>query len=385
MTRQKNMRKKIILLLAGFMALIALLWLALPVSMQSALLYQKPGILDYRLFENRTVTAGEACPWTPDADYNAVPISDTAQAEFEKYKTVAFVVARNGKLIHEEYRDNWTDSTISNSFSVAKSIVSLLAGCLVDDGRITVDDPVRNYIPELEDLRDHPILIRHLLTMSSGLDWDESYSSLTSITTKAYYGDNLLELVTALKPADEPGLIHRYKSCDTQLLAIIVERVSGMRISEFASLRLWQPLGAEYDARWSLDKENGLEKAYCCFNATARDFARIGQLVLDSGMFHGERIVSKAYITEAISPALRLTDQDGKTCDYYGYHFWLTGCKGYKVAYARGILGQYIFVVPELNTVIVRLGHERDHNYRNHVPVDAFLYLEEGIRLALEQ
>lgn len=379
------MRRKVIVYASGILILLSALWLLLPGYMQLALIHQKPGILDYRIFSNNIVHTGKGLSWQVDEDYNAIPIEKKAHDEFEKYRTVAFLVIKDGKLLHEEYWDGWSDSTISNSFSMAKSIVSLLIGCLADDGLIAMDDPVHKYIPELQDMKDHPVLIRDLLTMSSGLAWDESYSSLTSITTKAYYGNDIRGLVTGLKPDEEPGRIFRYKSCNTQLLATIVARVSGMSISDYASLKLWQPLGAENKAIWSLDRKNGNEKAYCCFNATGRDFARIGQMVLDSGTFNGQQVVSKSYIALATTPATWLKDEDGGDCSYYGYHFWLTTHNGYRVSFARGILGQYIFVIPELNTVIVRLGHKRSKEYKDFIPDDAYVYLDEGIRLSQTQ
>ncbi len=376
------MRSNIFRISAGLAIIILITWFLLPKYMQKALIYQKPGIRDLEIFENRMVKAGKPMAWPVDSLCNAEPISDSASAEFKKYETVAYLVVKGGRIVHEEYWDGWNDSTVSNSFSMAKSIVSLLIGCLIEEKKVALDDPVRKYIPELLDMKDHPVLIRHLLTMSSGLNWDESYSSLTSVTTEAYYGNDIQGLVTSLNPTEVPGKIHRYKSCDTQLLGIIVERASGMKVADYASLRLWQPLGAEFSAYWSLDSKDGNEKVYCCFNATARDFARIGQMVLDSGMFNGRQVVPKDYISEATSPATCLKDDEGKPCDYYGYQFWLTTYKGQRVIFARGILGQYIFIIPALNTVIVRLGHKRSDEYTHHTPMDAFTYIDEGIRLA---
>lgn len=378
------MRKKILIAISGILSAGIITWFLLPRYMQSAIFYLKPGILDYNIFENRLVNNGKFLQWPVDERYNATKISSQALKEIEKYNTVAYLVIEDGKLLHEEYWDGWTDTTISNSFSMAKSIISLLIGCLADEGKISLDDTVHKYIPELQDLPDHPILIRHLLNMSSGLGWDESYSNLTSVTTEAYYGSDITHLVTSLKPVEEPGKIHRYKSCDSQLLGIIVARVSGMSMSDYASKRIWQPLGAGSPALWSLDRDNGTEKAYCCFNSIARDFARIGQMVLDSGRVSGRQVISTDYIIEATSPATGLNDEDGKPCEFYGYQFWLTDYLGYKVVYARGILGQYIFVIPSLKTVIVRLGHQRSENYKNHIPTDAYVYLEEGIRLAVQ-
>ncbi|HNX44429.1 MAG TPA: serine hydrolase [Bacteroidales bacterium] len=376
------MKQRIFLIILVVLSLGWGSWLFLPKYMQQALLHLNPDITDYTIFHNRTIVAGNPLPWPIHDGYNAESVSKSALLEFEKYGTVAFLVVKDGKLLHEEYWDGYNDSTVSNSFSMAKSVISLLIGCLADEGKLSLSDPVVRYIPELKDDKDNPITIKHLLTMSSGLDWDESYNNLTSVTTKSYYGSDITKLVTTLKKAEKPGATFRYKGCDSQLLGIIIERVSGMPVSDYASLKLWRPLGAEKDALWSLDKKNGKEKTFCCFNATARDFARIGQLVLDSGSFDGKQLVSKAYLQEATAPCSWLRDEDGKPCTYYGYQFWLTETQGHKVIYARGILGQYIFVIPSLNAVIVRLGKERSSEYVRHDTKDCFVYLNEGIRLA---
>ena len=125
-------------------------------------------------------------------------------------------------------------------------------------------------------------------------------------------------------------------------------------MSEYASEKLWQPLGAEHPALWSTDKNNGNEKAFCCFNSNARDFARIGQLMLDSGKWKGMPIIDSAFYVQSVT-ACNIPDDDGLDCDYYGYQWWIRP-EFPGVFYARGILGQYIIVIPSKKTVLVRLG-----------------------------
>jgi CubicO group peptidase (beta-lactamase class C family) len=371
-----------------FKALIALLviilatWILMPTYLQRAIIYQHPGIEDYDLFSNRKVEKGSPIPWAISRNYNKVKISDSSLAHFNAFGTVAFLIIKNDSILHEEYWDGYSDSSLSNSFSMAKSIVSLLVGCLLDEGKIkSLDQSITDYLPEYKDPAFHHITIKDLLTMSSGLNWDEAYSSAFSITTKAYYGTDLPELVFSLVPIETPGKIHRYKSGDTQLLSMIVERATGKHLADYASEKLWKPLGAEHEALWSLDRENGDEKAYCCFNSNARDFARIGQLLLDSGQFNGKQVVSKEYIRQATSPANWLKDDKGISCNYYGYQFWMLTYKGIKINYARGILGQYIFVIPEKKAVIVRLGHKRSSVYKGILPNDIFMFLDEALRI----
>jgi CubicO group peptidase (beta-lactamase class C family) len=149
-------------------------------------------------------------------------------------------------------------------------------------------------------------------------------------------------------------------------LGIIVEKATGKRLAEYAAEKLWQPLGAEHAALWSTDTKNGLAKAYCCFNTNARDFARIGQLMLQKGKWNGNAIIDSAYFAESITPCM-IPDETGNPCNFYGYQWWIVpDSKG--VFYARGILGQYIVVIPEQNTVVVRLGKVKSPVIKNNTP-----------------
>ena len=169
------------------------------------------------------------------------------------------------------------------------------------------------------------------------------------------------------------------------MLALIVEKASGKSVSDYASEKLWKPLGAEHPALWSVDRPEGIEKAYCCFNSTATDFARIGQMVLDSGQFNNQQIISKEYLKQATVPANWLKGEERDSLDYYGYQFWMLTHKGHKIIYARGILGQYIFIIPSLNAVVVRLGAERSKVIIRHEPSDIFTYLDAAFVLIEEK
>lgn len=375
--------KRVIFKISTFLILLLVTtWVLMPSYLQKALIYQHPGIDDYTLFTNRLVKAGTPLPWHVHKEYNRKAISASNLAQFNEYETVAFLVVKNDSILHEEYWDGYSDSSYSNSFSMAKSIVSLLIGCLLDEGKIkSLDQPMTDFLTTFKGPGYNRITIKDLLTMSSGLNWDETYSDAFSITTKAYYGKDLPELVYSLVPIEEPGKIHRYKSGDTQLLSMIVEKASGKHLADYASEKLWKPLGAEHSALWSLDRGEGNEKAYCCFNSNARDFARIGQLLLDSGMVNGNQVVSKEYLRQATSPATWLKNKKGVTCDWYGYQFWMTTYKGMKINFCRGILGQYIFMIPDKHMVIVRLGHKRSDESKGMVPTDVFMFIDAALEL----
>lgn len=349
--------KKILL---GLLILIAIVNLAIIVSgnayIYKSLVYQLPGIDDYQIFDNRTVSAGTYI-LIPEANtYNKIKLPSDFRNYLLENETIALLVLKNDSVCYEEYWDGYGKDALSNSFSVAKSIVSILIGIAIDEGKIkSVEQKVSDFIPEYAHGLNAQLTIKHLLTMSASFNWDESYNSLFSKTTKEYYGKNLKKMLLNLNVTDTPGKIFNYQSSNQLVLAYIIEKATGKTLSEYASEKLWKPLGAKNDALWSVDKKNGMEKAYCCFNSNARDFSRIGTLYLHNGMFNNQRIVSEEYVKKSIEPIF-LKDEDGFTVDYYGYSWWLTTVDDVKIFYARGILGQYIIVIPEKNMVIVRLG-----------------------------
>ncbi|WP_315816293.1 serine hydrolase domain-containing protein [Paraflavitalea speifideaquila] len=215
--------------------------------------------------------------------------------------------------------------------------------------------------------------------MSSGSDWDESYSNPLSVTTQAYYGSDIYKTATGVNIIHTPGTLHSYKSGDTQLLGLIVEKATGKSLSAYAAEKLWHPLGAEHPALWSTDHTGGHEKAYCCFNSNARDFARLGQLMLDSGRWKGQEIITPEYFKKSITPC-GIKDEGGNACDYYGYQWWIVPNQP-DIFYARGILGQYIIVIPAKKLVMVRLGKKRSPVRINGAPaeVDGLIRWAEGL------
>ena len=355
-------------------------FLAAPSYLRKALIYLYAGIDDQYKFETRTIKAGKAIPWKVSANYNKTKASDSLHKSIESYKTIAYLVIQNDSIRYEEYWDHYSDSSVTNAFSATKSIISLLIGIAIDEGKIkSVDQKVSDFFTEFAEGYGKELTIKHLLTMSSGLNWDESYGSPFSKTTQAYYGSDLKKLIMNLKVTSQPGKEFNYLSGNTQLLAFILAKATGKHLADYASEKLWQPLGSEHDALWYLDKKDGMEKSYCCFSSNARDFARIGQMVLDSGKYNGKQIVSYAYLSQALARDTFLIDENKETVDYYGYQWWIVDYKGMKIPFARGILGQYIFVIPQLNAVVVRLGHKRDTFYKNNMPLDVYTYLDAAL------
>jgi CubicO group peptidase (beta-lactamase class C family) len=338
-----------------------------------ALAYNYVNIDDLDLFPTRIVQAGTPQPWAFSGAYNKGKLSDSVRAELEKLETVAYLVIQNDSIRYEEYWDHYTEKSLSNSFSMSKSIIALLAGIAHDEGKIkSLDEPVGNYLEGFSEGLAAKTTIRDVLMMSSGSNWDESYSSLFSITTKAYYGSNLEKLLRKeVSIVNEPGKIWNYKSGDTQMLAFILEKATGKHLADYASEKLWNPLGAEHPAQWSLDDEDGHEKAYCCFYSNARDFARIGKLMLDSGSWNGQQLISKEFVRQALAPNNLLYDDDTTSrVTTYGYHWWLMKYKAHEIFYMRGLLGQYVFVIPDERMIVVRLGKQREKIQVDRRPVE---------------
>ncbi len=358
------------------MSAILITYFSLPRYAQRALIYQKVGIDDYPIFSNREVANADAQEWPVDNKLAGYQLDADDALGFQELNTIAYLVIKDGKVIFEQYWDGYNTESKTNSFSMAKSIISFLIGAAIDEGYIkSLNQPVSDFIPAFDTESNRELTIRQVLTMSSGLNWDESYGSLFNTTTEAYYGTNLKQLIYSLQVVDKPGFEFKYLSGNTQLLAMVLEQATGKNVASYASEKFWKPMGAVNTALWSLDHDGGIEKAYCCFNSNARDFARWGQLVLNKGTWNGDTLLSAEYVRQATEPASYLIDESGNPIDYYGFQWWIQNMDGNKIPYMRGILGQYVFVLPHENAVVVRLGHKRSEERQNHHPLDTYLYL----------
>jgi len=338
-----------------------------------------PTINDYSKFESRTIAAGTHQPWEFDELYNKTENSKLLIA-IEALDPAAFLIVKKDKIIYEKYWGTYDENTLTNSFSVAKTFIGLLIGIAIDEGKInSVDDPVADYLAQY---KNNPRLtIKHLLTMSSGINFDESYSSPFGHMAKAYYGTDIKNLNKNYTVSTTPGKNWIYLGGNTIILSLILEKVTETAISEYMSKKVWQAIGAKNPALWSLDKKDGREKAYCCFYSNARDFARIGKLYLNKGLWNKHRVISEDYVKASTTPAYYLKDKNGRPVDFYGYQMWMNNYKGLEVVYARGIQGQFIITIPEKDIVIVRLGNKRGPNLPNHHPSDFYTYID----FALEQ
>lgn len=320
--------------------------------------YNVADIKDHKIFANRTVETGDSTFYftqgiekKPDS-----VVFDGETFDFDQFlkkqKSVAFMIIRNDSLLYERYFRMYDQEDIIPSFSVAKSVTSILIGIAIDEGLIlSVDEPVTKYIPELKPNGFDKVTIKHLLQMTSGLDYNEGYFNPFGNVATFYYGTKLRQEIPKLKLKYKPGEKFEYLSGNTQILGLVLERaLKDKTISEYLQEKIWIPLEMEYDASWSIDrKENGIEKTFCCLNARARDFAKIGRLYLNKGNWNGKQIVSEKWVEESTK-----VDRSEGSPRYYQYQWWLPSDQGDYMA--QGILGQYIYVHPEKNLIIVRMG-----------------------------
>ena len=254
----------------------------------------------------------------------------------------------------------------------------MLIGAAVKDGKIkSVEQEVEDFLPEY---KESGLKIKHLLEMSSGINFKEQYINPYGYTAKALYGTNLKSLNNKYRVNNTPGKYFIYLSGNSQVLTFLLEKATGKKVSVYASEKLWKKLGAEQPAYWSLDKPNGDEKGFCCLHSNARDFAKLGQLMLNKGVWNGDTIIPYDYFKATITPANTL-QLDGKPNDLYGYQWWVIKYKGLNIFYARGIDGQYIIDIPSKDLVIVRLGRKRNENKINGHPQDFYIYADIALKL----
>ena len=379
------MRKNRLLIGIGVvLLLLAVVYSCLPFYMRQALIYWFPDISDTYIFASNRVEKADSCWDFPASTYFNTYEMTKEECDFmDEMQTVSFLVIQSDSVLYEEYRDGWTPETLSNIFSATKSIVGLLVGIAHQEGYIeSLDDKVGKYLPEFNEGDKSKITVRNLLTMSSGLNWDEAYTALISKTTEAYYGNNIRDLVMNLEPVEEPGVRYSYKSGDTQLLSFVLETAIPVTISEYAEEKLWKPIQTGNDALWNLDREGGDEKTYCCFNTTARDLAHLGRLVLHNGNWNGRQVIAEEYVQEAISPASYLENEFGDgPLDYYGFQIWVVHYKGLTFPAFRGLGGQYLFMIPQKNAIVVRLGHKRSDVYDREKTIDLDQYLDIAFKI----
>lgn len=329
---------------------------------------------DKRFFDTRIVEAKNSLFTIPKSkDYNLKELNDSTQLALDSSLAIAYMVLHKDSIVQEHYFQGFGERSRTNSFSMAKSVVSMLVQIAIQNGEIpSWDAKVQDYLPELKGEFASDLRLKDLSTMSAGLDWKEDYHSPFDITAKAYYGDQLEELMlNEVTVNQKVGEKYHYQSGATQLLAMCLMKASNSNLSENLSKKLWIPFQANDVAEWHTDKQDGMEIAYCCLNTNAQNFARFGLLFMNQGNWKGKQLIDSSFVHLVQKPAVG---------SYYSYGFWLDKIAGHEIYYMRGILGQYVAMVPDLDLIMVKLGKRRIYQNPKVHPWEFEVLLRQLIR-----
>ena len=274
------------------------------------------------------------------------------------HNTIAFLIIRNDTILYQKYNDKYVDTSLVSSFSMVKPMISTLIGIAISEGLIqSVDNSITDYLSEYKNKAGFDcITIKNLLQHTSGIKFTDDDFNLVSDNAEFYRGNDLRKELTELTLKTSPNIEFHYSSANTQLLALIIERVTNKPISNYLETKIWKPLGMESPAFWSLDSDgkNSMEKAFCCLQARPIDFAKFGRLYLNKGVWEGKQIVPKDWVEYS-------THSDPNNPNNVNRHFynnnWGIGPLKYNSFYAVGLYGQYLYVYPEKNIQIIRFGN----------------------------
>lgn len=282
----------------------------------------------------------------------------TPEQFLDRTFTNALLILKDGRIVYENYRNKTDEETRFIVWSTTKSLVGLLVGSAVREGLIdSIDDPITRYLPELKGGGYDGATVKHILQMRSGVDYEERYDfgnpgvaarnhELALVTNVVRFAD----AARTIRRAHPPGKVWQYKTLDTAVLGWLIERVSGSTLSAYMAQRLWEPLGAERHGFFIMDGPPGVGREFsgAGFNASARDLARIGLMMLNEGKGNDRQIISAEWVRESTRPA-------GGPGPGYGYQWWLV--QNSRAYQAVGLQGQFIYVDPDSRTVIVKLSY----------------------------
>ncbi len=301
-------------------------------------------------------------------------------AFLDRTEATGLLVVHRGAITHEEYRLGADDSALFTSWSVAKSVLSALIGIAVEEGHIaSLSDPIGDYVPALAESGYADVPIADALTMSSGVAFDEDYDNPRSDINMLFFramafGTPIEDSIAALQSDRGPGEFNAYASSDTMALGLVLEAATGERVADYLATRLWAPMGAEADATWSTDR-TGREIALCCLNATLRDYARFGRLYLEGGAREGRQIVPADWVAASVTPeAAHLQPGENPASDWtfgYGYKWWIPEDPQGDFT-AIGVWGQYVYVDPTREVVIVKTSTDPEFDDNDHETIAAF-------------
>jgi CubicO group peptidase (beta-lactamase class C family) len=304
-----------------------------------------------KLFSTRVIAAGDSVLELPDAlvDLGAVVVktengSMTVDEYFVQQNVAGLLVLKDGNIAYERYGLGNDQSSRWISFSVTKSVVSMLVGAAIRDGYIeSVDEKVSDYLPRLKGTPYDQSSIQNILQMASGVQWNEDYADPESDVNSVPWETIAMYSYLGQKPRDvEPGEVFNYNTAETNLVGTLLRSAIGNNLSTYLQEKIWQPFGMEADAYWNLTEPGGGEFGGCCINATLRDYGRLGLFALANGHLpDGTPVLADGWMTQSTTPSAAYPG--------YGYLWWLGDSGNYS---AIGIFGQGICVYPEQNVVV---------------------------------
>jgi CubicO group peptidase (beta-lactamase class C family) len=345
-----------------------------------------PDIDDKDYFETSTIKADKPEPWGIHKRYGFISLNPEEEQLHEQYKSTAFLVIHKDSILFEKYWEGTDETTVTNSFSMAKSMTGSLIGVAIREGYIqSVDQKVGDFLPEFKEGKGAELTIKHLLQMASGIPFGESYGNPFGFMARAYFGGDLVEETMKFSVTTTPGEGWVYEGGNTILLGMILKKATGRTVSEYFHQKIWSCIGAENDAYWNLDNYKGMEKVFSGFYATARDFAKFGKLYEHNGILGPDTIVPPAFVKESITPGMMVDITPEKSQNeknyWYGYQTWLGEYKGHDYFSFRGLRGQYVIIIPELEMIVVRIGHLQSNERLRHMPIDLEEYVAMGERI----
>jgi hypothetical protein len=317
---------------------------------------------DWKRFPNRVVRADNT-PVTFEVEENDIFEDFTIEGiRLEEYlestSTTAFIVLHDDALLYEGYFNGSSHEATQASFSSSKSFASTLVGIALEEGFIgSLEDPVTVYIPELleRDTRFNQITLRHLLMMTSGLRFIRDPENPFSDDFITSHSTNLRRAALNTEIVERPGQRFHYNDYNPQLIGMVLERATGMTVSEYLSTRLWGPMGAEADGSWDLDSErSGFERISVGINGRAIDLAKLGWLFLHGGKAGEQQVVPQAWVEQVASGTDAIYTDRAEHANFYLNYWWLDVER--EAYFAEGNFGQWIYVYPEANLVLVRTG-----------------------------
>ena len=338
----------------------------------------KASIDDYKFFDNVEIQKSNSTfEWPKHNLYNQIGSSKTLDSVHKKNETVAFLVIKNDSIIKEDYFFGYDENSMTNSFSMSKSIISFLFLKSIEEGTIpSLNSKLTDYFPAFNESNGSNVTLSDLSTMSSGLVWEENYKDLMGITAQAYVTKDLNKLMMGSKFSGISGDKFKYLSGNTQLLAMAIEKANNSTIQELTYRWLWNPMGAKNDALWMIDsKEKNMTKAYCCLSSNAKDFAKVGLVYKNFGKINEQKLIDSSFISMSIKPRFN-------TNPIYGYGLWVGKQNNIDFFSLRGHQGQYVIVIPKEDVIIVRLGKRKSRGSDlNNYPSDFNLYISESLNI----